>query len=66
MKMKTKEPVQIENLELLKEIVHLKDKKSELFSHTGPSSSDYIDVSIKLDLLVNQYVEEKIENLIRI
>lgn len=54
----------VENQELLKEIIQLKMKKSELYSQSGPNSPDYLDLSLKLNLLVNQYVDEKIENLL--
>lgn len=63
--MKANEPIPFENMELLREIDLLKSKKNELYSHTGPSSSDYIDLSLRLDLLMNRYVEEKIEILIK-
>lgn len=53
-----------ENLRVLREISKLKKKKTELYSQKGPNSSDYISLSIKLDLLINKYVEEKIGNLI--
>ncbi|MCL6572062.1 MAG: hypothetical protein K6T88_10325 [Bacillus sp. (in: Bacteria)] len=53
-----------ENMKLLMDILNLKTKKSELYQQTGPSSSDYISLSIKLDLLVNSYLEEKLVDLI--
>jgi hypothetical protein len=53
-----------ENMKLLMDILNLKSKKSELYQQTGPSSSDYISLSIKLDLLVNSYLEEKLVDLI--
>ena len=58
------EAVQVENMKLLMEIVNLKTQMSELYNQKGPGSSDYIKLSINLDLLINEYVEEKIEHLI--
>lgn len=62
--MKAIEAVNFENMKLLMEIFILKTKISELYQQTGPGSSDYISLSIKLKLLVDKYLEEKIENLI--
>jgi hypothetical protein len=62
--METNSFVHFENLRVLREISKLKKKKNELYSLKGPYSSDYISLSIKLDLLINRYVEEKIGNLI--
>lgn len=53
----------LENNELLKEIIQLKTKKNELYSQSGPNSPSYLDLSLKLNILVNQYVDEKIETL---
>jgi hypothetical protein len=46
------------------DIVELKIKLSELFNQTGPNTSEYISLSIKLDCLMNEYFNEKIEQLI--
>lgn len=54
----------METDELLKEIIQLKTKKSELYSQSGPNSPGYLDLSLKLNILVNQYVDEKIEILL--
>ncbi|MFJ5759209.1 Spo0E family sporulation regulatory protein-aspartic acid phosphatase [Neobacillus sp. NPDC093182] len=62
--MKTNKLTQIENKELLMDIVELKIKLSELFNQTGPNTSEYISLSIKLDCLMNEYFNEKIEQLI--
>jgi hypothetical protein len=62
--MKTIKLAQIENKELLMDIVELKIKLSELFTRTGPNTSEYISLSIKLDCLMNEYFNEKIEQLI--
>lgn len=62
--MKTIEPAHIENMELLMEIVTIKTKLSKIYNQIGPSSSEYITLSIKLNLLMNKYFEEKAEDLI--
>jgi hypothetical protein len=62
--MKTNESAHIENMELLMEIVNIKTKLSEIYNHIGPNSSEYITLSIKLNLLMNKYFEEKAEDLI--
>jgi hypothetical protein len=54
----------LDNMNLLMEIAKLKTKIGELYSENGPSSSDYISLSIKLDLLIKEYIEEKIVQLI--
>lgn len=63
MKLK-KEFVQNENWQLLMEILTIKNKLSELNVKRGPAHPDYISLSIKLDLLTKQYIEEKIFDLI--
>ncbi|MDF2789448.1 MAG: hypothetical protein K0S80_2546 [Neobacillus sp.] len=62
--MKTDKSTQIENKKLLMDIVELKIKLSELFTQSGPNTSEYISLSIKLDCLMNEYFNEKIEQLI--
>jgi hypothetical protein len=62
--MKTDKTTQIENKKLLMDIVELKIKLSELFTQSGPNTSEYISLSIKLDCLMNEYFNEKIEQLI--
>ncbi|MEH7492508.1 Spo0E family sporulation regulatory protein-aspartic acid phosphatase [Neobacillus niacini] len=62
--MKTEKSAQIENKKLLMDIVELKIKLSELFTRSGPNTSEYISLSIKLDCLMNDYFNEKIEQLI--
>jgi hypothetical protein len=62
--MKTNKSSQIENKKLLMDIVELKIKQSELFIQSGPNTSEYISLSIKLDCLMNEYFNEKIEQLI--
>jgi hypothetical protein len=58
--MKVDESIQLENVMLLKEICTLKTKTSELYHQKGPCCPDYISLSLKLNSLVNQYLEEKI------
>lgn len=62
--MKANESVQFENINLLLEIFNLKTTKRKLYNQKGPGSSDYIMLSIKLDLLINEYLEEKMEKQI--
>ncbi|WP_147534638.1 hypothetical protein [Bacillus marasmi] len=54
-----KEPLLNENIGLLLEIPELKRQLRELYRQSGPGSSDYISISIKLDLLIQEYFEEK-------
>jgi hypothetical protein len=61
--MEPKDYLQGEDLKLLKEIMNLRTNLSELYTQTGPSSPDYISLSIKLNLLINKYFDEKISNL---
>lgn len=63
-RMKTNKSVQIENDKLLMDIVEIKRKLSELFNRTGPNTSEYISLSIKLDILMNEYFNEKMEQFI--
>ncbi|MEH7306817.1 Spo0E family sporulation regulatory protein-aspartic acid phosphatase [Neobacillus drentensis] len=58
--------VEMENMELLQEIVALKTKLQSIYKQVGPSSSEYITLSIKLNLLMNKYFEEKAEELVSI
>lgn len=51
---------QRENMKLLMEIFHLKLKVRELYLQTGPASSTYILLKIKLDMLIEEYMEEKL------
>jgi hypothetical protein len=61
--MKTSESFHIENKDLLLDIVNRKTKLSDIYKQIGPNSSEYITLSIKLNLLMNKYFEEKAENL---
>jgi hypothetical protein len=62
--MKAIEFLDTENMELLMEIVNLKAKLSGIYNQTGPNSSEYITLSIRLNLLMNKYFEEKAGNII--
>lgn len=64
--MKTSEAVKVENMELLMEIVNLRAKINELYNQSGPNTSEYITLSIKLNLLVKDYFEEKTAQLITV
>lgn len=61
--MKAVNHVQNENMELLLEIYNLKTTLSDLYSKKGPANGEYISFSIKLDLLLKQYIEEKMTTL---
>ena len=58
--MSAKENDQYENMKLLMEIFHLKIKLREIYLQTGPSSSAYITMKIKLDILIKEYMDEKL------
>jgi hypothetical protein len=64
--MKTSEAVKVENMELLMEIVSLRAKLSKLYNQSGPNTSEYITLSIQLDLLMKEYFEEKTAQLITV
>jgi hypothetical protein len=57
--MKAEEQIQGENIELLKEIIHIQKNLQELYLEKGAASSDYISLSIELNLLTKEYFEEK-------
>ena len=61
-----KDSFQSENMKLLTEILEHKINLRKLYGEWGPGSSDYISLSIKHDLLVKEYIEEKLLNLISI
>lgn len=62
--MKAIQTVPPENVTLLIEIANLKAKITQLYNLHGPGSSDYISLAIKLDVLMNEYIEEKIVHLL--
>lgn len=61
--MKTNESLPSEYRQRLMEIANVKTEINKLYKKTGPVSSDYITLSIKLDLLMKEYIEEQIANL---
>jgi hypothetical protein len=61
--MKAIDHVKSENMNLLLEIYNLKKHLSELYTQKGPANGEYISFSIKLDLLLKEYIEEKITML---
>jgi hypothetical protein len=63
MVMKADVSVPLENVNLLMQIAHLKTKVTELYNQNGPGCSDYISLSIRLNLLINEYIDEKIVDL---
>lgn len=54
---------EVENMELLGEIIQLKKEMDKLYRQSGPNSSGYLDVSLRLNLLKTKYIDEIIENL---
>ncbi|MDR6998932.1 Spo0E family sporulation regulatory protein-aspartic acid phosphatase [Neobacillus niacini] len=52
-----------ENLKLLTEIRDLKMKMQKLYLEKGPSTPDYIRLSLKLNFLMNEYFDEKLVHL---
>jgi hypothetical protein len=58
--MEAKNRVHGENMKLLKEIYNLKMKLNDMYIQNGPNSSDYINLSIKLNVLEKKYMEEKL------
>ncbi|WP_449621063.1 hypothetical protein [Robertmurraya sp. Marseille-Q9965] len=54
---------EVENMELLGEIIQLKKEMDILYRQSGPNSSGYLDVSLRLNLLKTKYIDEIIENL---
>ncbi|WP_251548696.1 hypothetical protein [Neobacillus muris] len=62
--METNENHPNENIKLLKEIATTKTQLLDLYIQHGPGSPDYISLSLKQNLLINQYIEEKITALL--
>lgn len=58
--METFEQSQSENIKLLK-IIHLRNRLGEIQAKSGPNSSKYIDISLQLDLLEKEYIDEKVQ-----
>ncbi|WP_042462756.1 aspartyl-phosphate phosphatase Spo0E family protein [Neobacillus dielmonensis] len=53
-----------ENIKLLKEIANTRTQLLDLYTQHGPASPDYISLSLKQNLLINQYIEEKIASMV--
>ncbi|WP_462410846.1 hypothetical protein [Neobacillus sp. Marseille-QA0830] len=53
-----------ENIDLLKEIASTKTQLLKLYTQHGPANPDYISLSLKQHLLVNQYIEEKLASML--
>lgn len=51
------EQVQSENMELFMEISNLRNNLNELYNQKGPASSNYISLSLKLNLLIKEYFD---------
>lgn len=62
--MRTNKFIKDENSKLLMDIVELKIKLSNLYNSTGPNTSEYVSLSIKLDCLMNEYFDEKIAQIV--
>jgi hypothetical protein len=61
----TNETIQRENSELLMEILALRTKLGNLYNEKGPINAEYISESLKLDLLIDEYFNAKMEYLAR-
>ncbi|MEH7253583.1 hypothetical protein V7111_15770 [Neobacillus niacini] len=61
--MKANKRLQSEDTSLLKDIVDLKIKLSELYNQTGPTTSEYVSLSIQLSKRMNEYFDEKVAQL---
>ncbi|WP_318502452.1 hypothetical protein [Bacillus sp. T3] len=59
-----RESIQNENTNLLLEILYLKIQLRDLYEKTGPGNSEYISLSIKLDILQNEYIDSKLVDII--
>jgi hypothetical protein len=62
--MRTDRLIETENSKLLMDIVELRVILSNLYNSTGPNTSEYVSLSIKLDCLMNEYFDEKIAQLV--
>jgi hypothetical protein len=58
-----RETLQTENMSLLGEIRSLKENLRELYLQTGPGNSNYISLSLKLDVLINEYIDGQLVDL---
>jgi hypothetical protein len=48
---------------LLREIMNLRKQLSELYNHTGPTSPDYIRLSLRLNVLIHEYIERRAKQI---
>ncbi|MEH7114044.1 hypothetical protein V7124_16920 [Neobacillus niacini] len=55
--------IHVENTNLLMDIINLKIKLGELYNQTGPSTSEYVSLSIQLAKRMNEYFDEKVAQL---
>lgn len=62
--MRTDRFIETENSKLLMDIVELRVKLSNLYNSTGPNTSEYVSLSIKLDCLMKEYFDEKLAQLV--
>jgi hypothetical protein len=58
--MQVKESIQSEQMKLMR-IIDLRNDLKELRHQNGPNSSKYITLSIQLDSLEKEYIEERIK-----
>jgi hypothetical protein len=58
--MERRELFQMESQTLLLDIIDLRNQLEELYRQTGPNSSQYINISLRLNALEKEYVSEKI------
>jgi hypothetical protein len=52
---------QSESIKLMK-IIQLRNRIEELHHQSGPNSTKYIDLSLQLNVLEKEYIEEKIRS----
>jgi hypothetical protein len=55
------EPNQSESIKLMK-IIQLRSRIEELHHQSGPNSAKYIDLSLQLDVLEKEYIDEKVRS----
>lgn len=59
--MEMMKPSQSESIKLMK-IIQLRNRIEELHQQSGPNSSNYIDLSLQLNVLEKEYIDEKISS----
>lgn len=57
--METLEQSQSEKIKLTK-MIHLRNRLNEIHDQSGPSSAKYIDLSLQLNKMEKEYIDEKI------